>query len=301
MKPKKVELPSVYEAKKFEKAGYRINRFTLFLWVFLLLALCRFLNLGMWYFVTRGEITGNLSPASDNRANYTFLGLSNYPSAEKSLVEAPQPSSIQVAVYTNLLQPSVFVVKNWNSSGSATLDLGHLVVTAEPGRSLFKLHQSGILSHSGKNGFARINFEPSLFSSLTAGRTGSISFITRAPGKAKYIHIPYLVYFFLPLALIFVFFNLYSRAVFIAFFYYAGMFFLFDFKRLFFTLPFHKLIQSLDLVFSGFTEAAIATAIALLLSLLGVVGIKSWKDRREPYKESLIILFFLFLPLALRF
>lgn len=301
MKPKKADLPSVYEEKEFEKAGYRINRVTLTLWVFLLLALFRFINLGLWYFVTKGEITGNRSPASDKRAQYIFLGISDQTSAENALTRVPRPSPIQAAVYTNLLQPSVFIVNNLNSSRHTTLDLGRMVVTPGPGQWLFKLHLSGTLTQMGQGDVSQANIDPSLFSSLTAGRAGKISFITKAPEKAKYLHIPYLVYFFLPLVSIFIFFNLYSRAVFIGFFYYTGMFLLFDFKRLFLTLPFQTLITSMDLVFSDFMEAAIAAAVALLLSLLGVAGILSWKNRREPYKESLIILFFLLLPLFLRF
>ncbi len=35
--------------------------------------------------------------------------------------------------------------------------------------------------------------------------------------------------------------------------------------------------------------------------MLGIVGLFSWKERRDRFKEGLIVLFFIFLPVFLRF
>jgi hypothetical protein len=119
--------------------------------------------------------------------------------------------------------------------------------------------------------------------------------------KSEYLDIPYLVYFYLPLVLILVFSSFYSRAVFTSFFYYAGLFLLFDFKAVLFRVPFSWLTQLFNIKDTSLVEGVGAVVVTVLFTLLGFFGLFNWKNRRDIFKEKLMVFFFLLLPLFLRF
>ena len=117
-----------------------------------------------------------------------------------------------------------------------------------------------------------------------------------------------MVYFFLPL-LVIIMLGASHRKFFISFFYYPGLFLLFDFKKVFFIAPFSWLTDLVGIDLSH-TAAAIISAILLTLFLVGGF----WGILSKHKKESMdytgyyisvwgkgIIAFFLLLPVALRF
>jgi hypothetical protein len=128
-----------------------------------------------------------------------------------------------------------------------------------------------------------------------------ISFIMKTMEKTGYLDIPYLIYFYLPLVLIFVFSSFYSRAVFTSFFFYTGLFLLFDFKTVLFRVPFSWLTQLFNIKDTTPVEGIGAVMVAVLFTLLGIYGLFNWKNRRDIFKEKLIVLFFILLPIFLRF
>lgn len=313
MKPKQVELPSVYDPNQFKKTRPKVNIFYLIGLLVILLVVFRFINLTLWWFMGKLELTSLVyQPAKmlmlTENVNYSFLDFSNYKKAEKKCREFaqqhPGDKTIHVAAYFNLLHPGVFLIQNNN--GNSFVDLGRIIVTAAPGLSTFTLYVSDFIEKHRNHKKTKKHLGTSLLLSsllpLKTQDTGNrITFILKPPEKLKYLNIPYLLYFYLPLVLILIFSHMYSRAVFLSFFYYLFLFLLFDFRAVLFTVPFNWVMESFDLVPSGLIETWGAMVVTLLFTLLGIIGIFSWKNRRNIYKERLIVLFFLLLPLFLRF
>jgi hypothetical protein len=313
MKLKKVELPSVYDPDQFKKTEPKVNISHLIGLLVIFLVVFRFINLILWWFMCKMELTNLVyQPAKvlmlTKNINYTFLDFSSYKRAEKECQEFaqkhPGDKTIHVASYFNLLHPCVFVIHNNNRN--SFVDLGRIIVTAAPGLSTFTLYMSDFIEKSWNHKKAKRHLGTSLLLSallpLKKQDAGNrITFILKPPEKLKYLDIPYHLYFYLPLVLILIFSHLYSRAVFLSFFYYLFLFLLFDFRAVLFTVPFNWVMELFDLVPSGLMETWGAMVVALLFTLLGIIGIFSWKNKRNIFKERLIVLFFLLLPLFLRF
>ncbi|NIM18454.1 MAG: hypothetical protein GTO45_41270 [Candidatus Aminicenantes bacterium] len=313
MKPKKVELPSVYEPKQFKKTGLKVNIFHLIGLLVILLVVFRFVNLTLWWFMGKLELKNLVyQPAKmlmlTKNIHYTFLDFSNYKKAEKKCREfaqkRPGDNTIHVAAYFNLLHPGIFLIQNNN--GNSFVDLGRIIVTTAPGFSTFTLYLSDFIEKRYNHKVARKHLGTSLLLSTLLPHKqqdpgNRITFILKPSEKLKYLDIPYLLYFYLPLVLILIFSHMYSRAVFLSFFYYSFLFLLFDFRAVLFTVPFNWVMESFDLVPSGLVETWGAIVVALLFTLLGIIGIFSWKKQQNIFKERLIVLFFLLLPLFLRF
>lgn len=313
MKPKKVELPSVYDPDQFKKKGPKVNIFHLIGLLVILLVVFRFINLTLWWFMGKLELKNLVyQPAKmlmlTKNVDYTFLDFSNYKKAEKECREFalnnPGDKTIHVAAYFNLLHPGIFLIQNNN--GNSFVDLGRIIVTAAPGLSTFTLYMSDFIEKRRNHEKAKKHLGTSLLLSTLLPQKqqdagNRITFILKPPEKLKYLDIPYLLYFYLPLVSILIFSHLYSRAVFLSFFYYSFLFLLFDFRAVLFTVPFNRVMESFDLVPSGLMETWGAMAVALLFTLLGIIGIFSWKKQRNIFKERLIVFFFLLLPIFLRF
>jgi hypothetical protein len=87
MKPKQTQFPSIYDEKKFKKAGLRVNLFYLFGILVILLVVFRFLNLFMWWYTTQLELTAK-SP--DKQVRYLSLQLSSHEKAKEKCLELSQ-------------------------------------------------------------------------------------------------------------------------------------------------------------------------------------------------------------------
>jgi hypothetical protein len=316
MKLKKTDLPPVYDPKLFKKTkktGPKVNIFYLIALLAILLVVFRFINLTLWWFMAKLELTDLVyQPAKmlmlTKNIHYTFLDFSTYEKAGKECREfapkGPGDNSIHVAAYFNLLHPGIFLIQNNN--GNSFVDLGRVIVNAAPGLSTFTLYLSDFIE---KRRDRKKNLEhlgnSLLLSTLLPTKQqdpgNRITFILKPPEKLKYLDIPYLLYFYLPLVLILIFAHLYSRAVFTAFFYYPLLFLLFDFRTVLFTVPFNWIMESADLVPGALMETWGAVIIAVLFTLPAIIGMFSWKNRRNIFRELLIVLFFFLLPIFLRF
>ncbi|MCP5047717.1 MAG: hypothetical protein GY940_11135, partial [bacterium] len=292
----------------FKKSGWQLNKIHLTLLLALLLILLRFLNLSLWWFTGKLELTHN---PSIKEVNYTFLNFSNHTAAQKklqSLTENPGAQPIIAVVYFNFLHPAVFLVQN-NNSRLSPIDLGRLIVPVEPGLSTLTISLSDTVEKKSGTGNGQVTnsgyFSSSLLTKLT-GRDGQsakkeISFIMKSPETSSYLKIPFFIYFFLPLAAILVLSSFYSRAALTAFFYFPLLFFLFDFRELFFRVPFHWIVYGLKSDFFNSLEVVVAVVVLLILLSLGFVGLLNWNKKRDRFWETFIVLFFILLPFFLRF
>lgn len=303
MKPKQTKFPSIYDEKQFKKAGLRINLFYLFGILIIILVVFRFINLIMWWFMTDLELT-HKSP--DKKAKYTSLYLSSHEKAKEKCLELYQrypAANVTVASYFNLLHPGVFLVHN--KAKHATVDLGRMVIPLDPGLFTFRIHLTDIIEKQWNQTVKQTRFTPSIlltfFIKEDPADSKDISFILKSAEKTEYLDIPYLIYFYLPLVLILIFSSFYSRAVFTSFFFYTGLFLLFDFKTVLFQAPFNWLFQLFNVKDITPVEGVGAVVVAVLFTLLGIYGLLNWKNRRNIFKEKLIVLFFILLPIFLRF
>lgn len=303
MKPKKSEFPSIYDEKQFKKAGPRVNLFYLFGILILLLVVFRFINLTMWWFMTHLEL---IDKRPDKQVKYTSLHLSGHERAKEKCLELSQSypaASVAVVSYFNLLHPGVFLVHN--KAKHSTVDLGRMVIPLGPGLFTFRMHLTDIIEKQRDKTVQRTRFASSILLSFfikkdpAAGK--DISFILKSIEKTGYLDIPYLIYFYLPLVLILIFSSFYSRAVFTSFFYYPGLFLLFDFKAVLFSVPFSWLTRLFNIKDITPVEGIGAVVVTVLFTLLGIYGLLNWKNRRDILKEKLMVFFFILLPLFLRF
>jgi len=292
----------MYDAKQFKKAGIQIDKVSLIIFVVFLLVVFRFINVAMWWYVNHLEL--NQKPQG-TQFKYTTLYFSSYEKAMKKLAEFSQEypkADVTVVSVFNLLNPGFFLVHN--TVPFSAVDLGRMVVPLKIGHYTIKWHQSGFTEKKWykqtQKGFANNSLLGKvLFKDLR--ENGDMSFILKPLENSSYLKIPYLVYFFLPLVLLLIFASMYSQAVFAGFFYYAGLFFLFDFKSLFFSVPLGWMVRIFGIKDITSFENIAAIVVFVLFTLLGVVGIVNWKERREMFKENLIVIVFIILPLFLRF
>ncbi|UCH93672.1 MAG: hypothetical protein JSV88_25855 [Candidatus Aminicenantes bacterium] len=304
MKPKQSELPSVYDEKKFKKVGLRVNLFYLIGALVILLVVFRFINLTAWWFVTHLELTDK---APDKQVKYSFLHLSNYEKAKKRCLDLSQRqypvTNVTVVSYFNFLQPAVFLVHT--KAKFSAVDLGRVVVPLDPGLFTFRMYLSDVMEkqwdHHIQRGYLGTSILLSIARKKKPTADKNISFIMKSMEKSTYLKIPYLVYFYLPLVLIFILASFYTPAVFTSFFYYPVLFLLFDFKNLLFTVPFNWLTQLLKIKDTSSIEGVAAVVVVVLFTLLGFIGLVNWKKRRDIFKEKLMVLFFILLPIFLRF
>jgi hypothetical protein len=307
MKPKNVEIPSLYEEKQFKKMGVKINKVYFIGVLVLLLVVFRLINLAMWEVMTRLELANK---PQDPQVKYTFLHLSSYAKADaqaRELSLKPGAPPVTVVSYFNLLHPGVFLVRN--QAAFAAVNLGRVVIPLKAGSFNFKIHLSGAIEYhieyQDEHSRGHFRTEKSLLLDFVTKKDPAadknISFILQPRGKLKYLEIPYHIYFYLPLAVILIFFGVFSRAVLAAFFYYPGLFLLFDFKVLFLKMPFSWLMPALGIEPGTPGESLIAVGAVVLFTLIGFWGLLYWRKTQDLFKERLVVLFFILLPLFLRF
>jgi hypothetical protein len=86
-----------------------------------------------------------------------------------------------------------------------------------------------------------------------------------------------------------------------AFIYYAGMFFLFDFQKLFVTVPLAPLFDALGVELAAPWIKMLAVALALLFLAAAIFGLLRWKNSEMPPNGKWIVWFFILLPFFLFF
>jgi hypothetical protein len=288
--------------------------FVIFFVLALLLAVC-FLDHMLWWNAAKWELKSSRTGRSED---FLFLGFSNYEKAQKKLSEftGTHINDKTVVSYFDLTHRNVFIINNRGTK--SFLNVGIMSVYPESGITTLLFHPSEIVetrreNFSTKALYYGTSLFPQLFDAtakrISKGEEGKgIGFIFNPINDTKYLKIPYMIYFFLPLLIIILLSANYRRFA-ISFFYYGGLFLLFDFKRVLFIAPFSWLINLLGVNISH-TAAAIISALMLTVFITtGFMGIV-YKHKREPVENTGyflpfwgrgLIVFFLLLPLVLRF
>ncbi len=299
----------MYDERQAKNVGVRFNKYLFAVWLLLLLSAVRFVNLGINWFAIRGEIDSNQSLKT---TNYTYLHLGSLAGADDALSRYSRTKTnvTRAAAWFDLLCPAHFLVHN-KTSGLTPVDLGPVIVLAPPGKTQYSLNfWDGISAKpftqaantSGSRAAESALYRPSILGSLIfpAKKKQRISFTVKPPGSSLQSMLPWLLYFFLPLVVILGYGYQRSRAVWIAFFYYPFAFLLFDYQLLFFHAPLYPLLKTLKSDFVLSLAPVIAPVIALLLTIPGIVGIMKRREMKDNFAETLVVFFFLCLPLILR-
>jgi hypothetical protein len=299
---------SLYERRKPRRAKPALF-FVLLLVVFLLVL--HFLNLFLQWTVIRLELAHGPVFRSPE---YSFFGFSLFNQKEIAAVRYFKNSSQPTRVFSffDFFHPAIFAI--WNKNETAFIDLGP-IVTAVP------------------TGFSRVSFFPGAvfflqqgkkigskyFGDAIVGRTWHSfldkkvlslkgddaqipgSFVVKSLETSRYLKIPYLLYFFLPLLLIFAAVIRFGPGMLSAFLYYVEMFFLFDYQNLFVTVPFGWISKSVNLEISETATKFFAAALAIVFVVCAILGFWHWKKREISAWQKIILLFFVLLPLVLYF
>lgn len=293
--------------------------------ILLMLVAAHFINLTICWNAAKLELTGNtMIPLT----NYKFLGLSDYETARERLTGLvnSQIREFTVVSYYDLFHSVVFLVHS--RSKNPLVNVGIMNVLPGKGFVDYFFHPTEIIEvRSNEISRQAVYYGSSIFSPIywniasrlsgqgegvgeKAGASAQpISFIINRVEDADYLKIPYYVYFYFPLLLILILTAFYGKPFCITFFYYLGLFLLFDFRKVLFTIPFSWLINLLGLNISPTMAAVIAVGLAILFILGGLSGIVYVINKRKEQMGNIqltiwgkgLIVFFILLPLFLRF
>ncbi len=302
---------TLYQGKK--KPPFRATK-----WIFRplrvlgCLLVAHFLNVYLQWTVISRDLAGK--PSFDS-PEYTLLGFSPLHNQEITAARRlPNAAPTgRVFAFFDFFHPVVFMI--WNNGGDGDFfDLGPVMAALPVGASRISFSPGSIfvLRH-GEKTVAR-NFGGSIFgafwarslnennngSNPTAGRLPGSFIVKPAAGSAS-LRIPYLVYFYLPLALIVILIATTGPGLATAFFYYAGMFFLFDFEKLLAGIPLDWLFGSLSLELADPWIKVLAVGLALIFLAAAVYGLLRWKSAEMPPSSKWIVWFFILLPFFLFF
>lgn len=299
---------SLYERRKPRRTRPTVF-FFLLLVVFLLAV--HFLNLILQWTVIRLELSHG--PVFESPA-YSFLGFSSFSQKEIAAIRYFENSSLATRIFGffDFSHPAIFAI--WNKKDMAFIDLGPVVVAVPAGFSRVSFSPGSIfLLQQGKKTAVRY------YGDAIAGRAWHafltkkyhdpknnegqlpVSFVVKSPETSRYLKIPYLLYFFLPLLLIGITIIRFGLSMFAAFLYYVEMFFLFDYQNLFVKIPFGWIWQLLDSKISETLSQFIAAALAIVFVASAVFGLWHWERLKvSPWQRRFLLLFVL-LPLALYF
>lgn len=305
MIPKQNKMPNIYDEKTVKKRKFNINVPHLMGIVLVLLVVTRFVNLGMVWIFSKAETSG----AEGIRGiKYIHRFLSSESDARQMCKEEAEAFrhpgkelDTVVVSYTDLIHPIVFVVHSKKKFN--TVDLGPVIATIGPGYHTFTFSLSGAFQRTHGNKKEKSYLDHSvLFRFLRPKSTASgVSYMVKPGKKSGYVHIPYIVYFFLPLVVLLILSEAFSKAVLTGFFYYTGLFLLFDTSKLLSIVPIDSVLKAIGLTSPGFIHIFGIVMFQLIFLALAVLGLFNWKNRRDAFKENLLVVYFIFLPLALRF
>jgi len=309
VKENTVPASSLYEKHKPRRTGSSIISI---LALIALLLVIHFLNLFLQWTVVRLELARApvfMSP------EYTMLGFSVFNRDEIAAVGYFRNSSQPTRVfgYFDFFHPAIFSV--WNKNEQAFVDLGPVVVALPAGFSRITFFPAALFSLEHEKGTLLKNFNGSpggalwqgiLARILTAAGPVSrkplpISFVVKEFEKSRYLKIPYLIYFYLPLLIIILSGIAYGPVAFAALFYYAEIFFLFDFRKTLVTVPFDWLFNLLKWEPGVGIVELVGAVVAVLFVLGAAYGLWHLKKESQPVRGKRIILFCILLPLFLFF
>ena len=316
---------TMYGASQYKIKTPLVKILSVIGFVVVLLLAIRFLNLILWWNVTRLELTHNTLTKA-RVGDYSFMGLSGYEEARKKLknsVTLQRVREVTVTSYFDLLHPAIFLIHS--RSSKTYVNLGRMSVYPDIGFTALFFHPGEILETRRKaTGRHATYFGSSLFpviyeslagfissgtiGEIARGKERGISFIIKPIEETEYLKIPYYLYFYLSLLAILILISRYGNTFYISFFYYLGLFLLFDFKKALLIVPFQWLINLLGVNISQTWAVIISTGIVTIFVIGGFFGIYSSRKRsidQLGYNLTVwgkgLIYFFLLLPLFLRF
>ncbi len=309
MKTDNPEHGAIYQGKKDRPTRRLTGRLPLL--IAALLA-AHFLNLFMNWTLIRREL---VQKPAYHSPEYTFLGFAPFNREKIAAAQRLPNASPSGRVFASFdpFHQAVFMV--WNNGGEGDFfDLGPVLAAVPAGASRVTFFPGSVfLLRHGERTVAR-NFGGSIFASVWVGwlnknnangKNGNRglpgSFVVKPEQGSTSLRVPYLVYFYLPLVLIAILMATYGTAMAAAFFYYAGMFFLFDFQKLFVTVPLARLFVALGVEPADPWTRALAVALALLFLAAAVYGLWRWKNSEMPGSGKWIVWFFILLPFFLFF
>jgi hypothetical protein len=276
------------------------------------LLLVHFLNIFLQWTVIRQELAHG--PVFHS-PEYTFLGFSLF-NQEKIAAVKLLPNAAangRIFAFFDLSHPVVFLVWN-NSRGEDFFDMGPVIVAVPAGASGISIFPSQVFSlQHGQRAVVK-NFGGSILgrawtrilsqriSKVDGENDGTFgSFVFKQAEKSRYLKIPYLLYFYLPLVLILLLIGSSGPAMAAAFFYNVEMFFLFDFQKLFVTVPLAWLFRALKIDLPDSWATILAVFFAVLFLAFSIFGLWRWKNADIPRRHKWAVLFFILLPFSLFF
>ena len=300
---------SLYERRKPWRTKSAI--FFILLLVFFLLAV-HFLDLFLQWTVIRLELAHGPVYKSPE---YSFLGFSLFNQKEIAAVRYFKNSSQPTRVFGffDFFHPAIFAI--WNKNEINFIDLGPIVIAVPTGFSRVSFFPGSVffMEHENKAALRCFGASPGgvlwhnfLAKKLIASRPASrkqlaVSFVIKELEKSRYLKIPYLIYFYIPLLMIILLAMRYGSVLLMAFFYYAEVFFLFDYRKMFVTIPFDWLFKLFNWEISTGQVEVTAALVAAIFVLCTASGLWHWKKSNISGREKRIILFFILLPFFLFF
>ena len=301
-------------ASLYERRKPRRSRATIFFFLLLVafLVALHFLNLFLQWTVIRLELAQGPTFMSPE---YTFLGFSLFNQKEIAAVGYFKNSikPARVFGFFDFFHPAVFAV--WNKNDMAFIDLGPVVLAVPDGFSLIAFFSVSafLLEHENKAVLKYFGASPGgslwhgfLENNLSKSKSASqkplaVSFVVKELEKSRYLKIPYLIYFYLPLLLIILSAIRFGPVLFMAFLYYVEVFFLFDFRKILVTVPFDWLFRLFNWELSAGLVELVGAVMLIIFVLCAAFGLWQWKKSSMPGWGKRIILFFILLPFFLFF
>lgn len=299
---------SLYERRKPQRFRPAL---TFFLVLGIILLLVYFMNVFLHWTVIRLELAnGPVFKSPD----YSFFGFSLFNQKEIATIPYFENSSRPTRIFGffDFIHPAIFAI--WNKNDLAFIDLGPVIVTVPLGFSRVSfLPGSVFLLERGEK--ATVKYYGDAFIGRTwrgflakriLGRTNdetqtSGSFVVKSLEDSRYLKIPFLIYFFLPLLVIAAAVLLYGPVMLSACVYYVGMFFLFDYQNLFVKVPFGWILKLMNIEISEASTKLFAASLAIFFVVCVLLGFWHWKKHSISNWQKKFLLFFVLLPLVLFF
>jgi hypothetical protein len=299
---------SLYERRKLRRSR-SVILFILLLVAFLLVI--HFLNLFLQWTMIRLELARRpvfMSP------EYTFLGFSLFNQKGIAAVRYFENSSQPTRIFGffDFFHPAIFAI--WNRNEMAFIDLGPIIIAVPTGFSRISFFPGSVfLLQQGKKTAIKYFGDAitgrawhDFLAKKILNRNGNEmqipgSFVVKLLETSRYLKIPYLIYFFLPLLLICAAVIYFGPGMLSAFLYYVEMFFLFDYQNLFVKVPFGWIFKFANLEISEASTKFFAAALAIVFMVCAILGFWHWKKREPSVWQKQILLFFVLLPLFLYF
>ena len=315
MKPKSVPLPNLYDEAKVRKSGLRYparRSFFILVQVLALLTAVRFLNQTLLWNVFRMELEKGSPPGREAYAFLEVAGRMDRVSLQLTAQTVRPLAEAVVIGYHDFFHPARFLIRG--GKPLSFVDVGPALVAVGPGVSSVTLYASDIVKIGAGGSIRAAYFGDSPLASVfrrlarnmgdrpeSAKPAKPVSFLLKPPEISPFLRIPPLLYFFLPGVLILLLAAFLGRAMFCAFFYYLELFFLFSGKKALVSVPIFWLFRNQLPEPSDLWTWGIAILLLLLFAAGGTAGLRYWKKIERGSLAKWIILFFLLLPLALRF